>query len=182
MSPIHDQGYRRYGGQRTPPGRAWSVIAKAGIRTLMAKRAFIGLLLRGYDLGVYAQIGLIVVIGLAAKNAILIVEFAKLEFDRGRGLLESALEGARLRRRPLLMTSLAFIAGCLPLWFSTGSGAAARQILGTVVVSGMLADTLIASFLIPVSFYAVEKLSMRFGKRHEATVQRPPTVEPVSGD
>jgi len=144
--------------------------------------AFIGLLLRGYDLGVYAQIGLIVVIGLAAKNAILIVEFAKMEFDRGRGLLESALEGARLRRRPLLMTSLAFIAGCLPLWFSTGSGAAARQILGTVVVSGMLADTIIASFLIPVSFYAVEKLSMRFGKRHEATVQGPPTVEPVSGD
>jgi HAE1 family hydrophobic/amphiphilic exporter-1 len=79
------------------------------------------------------------------------------------------------------MTSLAFIAGCLPLWFSTGSGAAARQILGTVVVSGMLADTLIASFLIPVSFYAVEKLSMRFRKRHEAT-QGPPTAQPASGD
>jgi hydrophobic/amphiphilic exporter-1 (mainly G- bacteria), HAE1 family len=108
---------------------------------------------------VYSQIGLVMLIGLAAKNAILIVEFAKDEFDKGRPLAEAALEGARLRLRPILMTSFAFILGCVPLWIATGAGAVSRQIMGTTVIGGMLAASLIGVFLIPAIFYLVEKLS-----------------------
>jgi HAE1 family hydrophobic/amphiphilic exporter-1 len=97
------------------------------------------------------------IIGLVAKNAILIVEFAKVEHERGALLQEAALAGARLRLRPILMTSFAFILGCVPLWAASGSGAVARQILGTTVIGGMLAASVIAIFLIPVSFYLVEK-------------------------
>ncbi|HEV7377187.1 MAG TPA: efflux RND transporter permease subunit, partial [Pyrinomonadaceae bacterium] len=132
--------------------------------------AFTGLLLRGYDLDVYSQIGLIVLIGLSAKNAILIVEFARDEMVKGRNLLDATLEGARLRLRPILMTSFAFIMGCVPLWIASGSGASGRRILGTVVIAGMLAATSIAIFLIPAIFYLVEKFSMRFGKKHAAQV------------
>jgi hydrophobic/amphiphilic exporter-1 (mainly G- bacteria), HAE1 family len=98
-------------------------------------------------------------IGLAAKNAILIVEFAKDEYEKGKPLVEAALEGARLRLRPILMTSFAFILGSVPLWTASGAGAVARQIMGTTVIGGMLAASLIGVFFIPVVFYLVEKWS-----------------------
>jgi hydrophobic/amphiphilic exporter-1 (mainly G- bacteria), HAE1 family len=116
-----------------------------------------------FETNVYAQIGLVMLIGLAAKNAILIVEFAKAEFDKGRPLFDSAIEGAKLRLRPILMTSFAFILGCVPLWKATGSGSISRQVLGTVVIGGMLAASFIAIFIIPALFYIVEKLG---GARH----------------
>jgi len=123
--------------------------------------AFLGLFMRRYDFDVYAQIGVIMLIGLAAKNAILIVEFAKARLEAGQDLVEAALEGARLRLRPILMTSFAFIFGTLPLWFATGSGAASRRILGTVVVTGMLTATMIAIFIIPLLFVLIERAAAR---------------------
>jgi hydrophobic/amphiphilic exporter-1 (mainly G- bacteria), HAE1 family len=121
--------------------------------------AFLGLLMRQFDFDVYAQVGIVMLIGLAAKNAILIVEFAKARREAGADTVTAALEGARVRLRPILMTSFAFIFGCLPLWIATGAGAASRRILGTVVISGMLAATLLAIFLIPMLYVQVERLA-----------------------
>jgi HAE1 family hydrophobic/amphiphilic exporter-1 len=133
--------------------------------------AFLGLMARDYDNNVYAQIGLVMLVGLTAKNAILIVEFAKERFEAGATLTEAALEGARLRLRPILMTSLAFIFGCFPLWAATGAGAAARRMLGTAVISGMTAATLLGIFFIPALFVAVERLANKKAvKEHEQAV------------
>jgi HAE1 family hydrophobic/amphiphilic exporter-1 len=126
--------------------------------------AFAGLMARQLENNVYAQIGLVMLIGLAAKNAILIVEFAKMEYEKGRGIAEAALEGARLRLRPILMTSFAFILGCVPLALATGSGAISRQIMGTAVIGGMLAATGLAIFLIPVCYYLITKLGHKGAK------------------
>jgi HAE1 family hydrophobic/amphiphilic exporter-1 len=121
--------------------------------------AYLGLLSRHYDNSVYAQIGLVMLVGLTAKNAILIVEFAKDQKDKGRGLVDAALEGARLRLRPILMTSFAFIFGCIPLWLADGAGAAGRRIMGTAVITGMLAATLLGIFLVPALFVLFERLA-----------------------
>ena len=133
--------------------------------------AFFSLYLRrltsfSFENNVYAQIGLIMLIGLAAKNAILIVEFAKLEHEKkGKPLAEAALEGARLRLRPILMTSLAFLLGCVPLWTASGSGAVSRQVMGTAVIGGIAAASAIAIFIIPALFYVIERIG---GAKHEA--------------
>ena len=121
--------------------------------------AFAGLLMRQFDFDVYAQVGIVMLIGLAAKNAILIVEFAKARREAGADPVTAALDGAKVRLRPILMTSFAFIFGCLPLWIATGAGAASRRILGTVVISGMLAATLLAIFLIPMLYVQVDRLA-----------------------
>ena len=139
--------------------------------------AMVGLLVRHYDFDVYAQIGIIMLIGLAAKNAILIVEFAKARLDEGMSLVEAALEGAKVRLRPILMTSFAFILGCVPLWVATGSGAASRRILGTVVVTGMLAATALAIFIIPLLFVLIERLANRFTRQAHADGPAPAPLE-----
>ncbi|NBR48464.1 efflux RND transporter permease subunit [bacterium] len=129
--------------------------------------AFLGLSIRGMQNNLYAQIGLVMLIGLSAKNAILIVEFAKDEYEKGKSLIEATLTGAKLRLRPILMTAFAFILGTLPLAMATGSGSVSRRILGTTVIGGMLAATFLSLFLIPACFYLVEKF-MAGGRTEEA--------------
>ena len=130
--------------------------------------AFAALALRGMANDVYVQIGMVMLIGLAAKNSILIVEFAKLAHERGMALAQAAVEGARQRLRPILMTSFAFILGTLPLVLAGGAGAAARQVLGTTVVFGMLGATLMGIFFVPVFYVVLQGMADRLRRPRRA--------------
>ena len=151
---------------------------------LWLRRVLLGVFLPPYmvqiETDVYSQIGLVMLIGLAAKNAILIVEFAKDEYEKGKSLANAALEGARLRLRPILMTSFAFILGCVPLWTAAGAGSVARQIMGTTVIGGMLAASLIGIFFVPAIFYLIEKWSG--ADEEHVSGALPTTPAPAEGD
>ena len=146
--------------------------------------AYLALHARRFENDIFATIGLVMLIGLSAKNAILIVEFAKMNYERGESICEAALDAARLRFRPIVMTALAFIVGCLPLWTASGSGAASRRILGTVVVGGMTLSTVLGLIFIPVTFAVVEFLSHRFVRGGKGTTMDsicgPGVIEPKS--
>ncbi|RAZ80444.1 efflux RND transporter permease subunit [Mesorhizobium atlanticum] len=148
--------------------------------------AFVVLLLRGMQIDVYSQIGFVMLIGLAAKNAILIVEFARRRREEGLTIVEAAMEAARLRLRPILMTAFAFILGVLPLMFATGAGAASRQSIGTTVFGGMVAATILSLVFVPVFYAVIEQLRERGEKEpakghHDAPQQQDiePTAEPA---
>ena len=150
---------------------------------LWLRRTVLGMIFPAFmvqiDNDVYSQIGLVMLIGLAAKNAILIVEFAKSEHENGKPLVDAALEGARLRLRPILMTSFAFVLGCVPLFIATGAGSVGRQIMGTAVIGGMLAATGIAIFIIPALYVVVERVA---GLRSRRAEQKPALPEPAHAE
>jgi multidrug efflux pump len=137
--------------------------------------AYGGLLLRKFDNNVFAQIGLIMLIGLTAKNAILIVEFAILEHSKGKEIVDAALEGAKLRLRPILMTSFAFILGCVPLWAAKGAGAIGRKVLGSSVITGMSAASVLGIFFVPVLFVIIERIAKK--KPHVEVAQAATAME-----
>ncbi|OZG42720.1 hydrophobe/amphiphile efflux-1 family RND transporter, partial [Aeromonas sp. A35_P] len=140
--------------------------------------AIVAATLRGLENDVYFQVGLLTTIGLSAKNAILIVEFAKELYDRGMGQSEAVVEAARLRLRPILMTSLAFILGVLPLVISTGAGASSRNAIGTGVMGGMISATVLAIFFVPLFFVLV----MRYFTKHSTKQARLAHAEEIKHD
>jgi hydrophobe/amphiphile efflux-1 (HAE1) family protein len=143
--------------------------------------ALAGIWLRAYPYDIYTQIGIVTLIGLAAKNAILIVEYAKLRRQEGMEISDAAMEAAKLRLRPILMTSFAFLLGVAPLMFATGAGAASRRSLGTAVFSGMVAATMLAVFIVPVLFYVIDTFSER-GKKPVAAAIEPSPWPAGTGD
>ena len=159
------------------PVAVFGAIAALWLRRLVLA-AFLPAYMVQIENDVYNQIGLVMLIGLGAKNSILIVAFAKEEYVRGRSLADAALEAARIRLRPLLMTSFAFILGCVPLGTASGAGAIARQIIGTTVIGGMVAETFIGRFFVPAIFVVVEKLA---GVKARLT-RAEPLPSPAQGD
>jgi len=147
----------------------WAVLLGS---PLVALGAFLGVWLMGYDNNVYVQIGLIMLVGLAAKNAILIVEFAKAKHEEGQSIEDAALESARLRFRPILMTAFAFILGVVPLMLARGAGAGAQNVMGTAVFWGMLVATALGVFVIPGNFAFVERLGRSRATRPAAAPER----------
>jgi HAE1 family hydrophobic/amphiphilic exporter-1 len=131
------------------------------------------------QIDVYSQIGFVMLIGLAAKNAILIVEFARRRREEGLSIVDAAMEAARLRLRPILMTAFAFILGVLPLMFATGAGAASRQSIGTTVFGGMVAATILSLVFVPVFYAVIEQLRERRGNDDPASQDNEPTTEPA---
>ena len=124
--------------------------------------AFLFQYVRGLENSIYMQIGLVMLIGLTAKNAILIVEFAKVRMEAGMSICEAAVQAALIRLRPILMTSIAFILGCIPLAFASGAGAGARNSMGNAVVGGMLAATVLEIFVVPALFVMIETLREKY--------------------
>jgi HAE1 family hydrophobic/amphiphilic exporter-1 len=159
------------------PVAVFGAVAVLWLRRVLLS-AFVPAYMVQLENDVYLQIALVMLIGLGAKNSILIVAFSKELYEKGTPLAEAALQAARVRFRPLMMTALAFIVGCIPLWIASGAGSIARQIIGTAAIGGMVAETFLGRFLVPAIFVVVEKLS-------GATTIAPrpgPLPSPVQGD